>query len=278
MSSSLANLIEARFGLATEVGRERPATGELAAMLEHRTHRRFTEAPVAKETVELILACAFSAPTKSDLQQASVVLIDNCETRRRIADLIPAMPWIASAPVFMVVCGDSRRIRRICELRGRTFANDHLDAFLNAASDAAMVLQNAIRAAEAMGLGCCPISHVRNHIETVSAMLALPKHVFPLAGLCIGHPAQQGYVSMRLPLSVTVHHERYDDAAFVDELEAYDRRRDSRYSIPKEKQRQPERYGPVDFYGWSEDKARQVSETERDSLRRFLESQGFNLS
>jgi len=274
MSKSLADLIETRFGLPTTTGRDRPAAGELAGSLEHRTHRRFAETPVAEETVELILACAFSAPTKSDLQQASVVLVDEPETRRRIAALIPSMPWIATAPVFMVV----RRIRRICELRGRPFANDHMDAFLNAASDAAMVLQNAIRAAEAIGLGCCPISHVRNDIKTVSEILTLPRYVFPLAGLCIGHPAQPAYVSMRLPLHVTVHRNRYDDSAFVNELEAYDRRRDRRYSIPAEKQRLVERYGHAEFYGWSEDKARQVSVNERDSLRRFLEDQGFNLS
>lgn len=278
MNKSLADLIETRFGLPTESGHGETAAGELASMLEHRTHRRFTEAPVAEETVQLILACAFSAPTKSDLQQASVVLVEDREIRRRIADLIPAMPWIATAPVFMVVCGDSRRIRRICELRRRPFANDHLDAFLNAASDAAMVLQNAIRAAEAIGLGCCPISHVRNDIETVAKLLSLPSYVFPLAGLCIGHPAQPGHVSMRLPLSVTVHRNRYDDSNFVDALEDYDRRRDRRYSIPVEKQRHLDRYGPADFYGWSEDKARQVSDTERDSLRAFLESQGFKLS
>lgn len=278
MAKSLADLIEQRFGLATEVGGDRSASGELARMLEHRTHRRFTDAPVADEILELILACAFSAPTKSDLQQASVVLVQDAETRHRIAELIPAMPWIATAPVFMVVCGDSRRIRRICELRDRPFANDHLDAFLNAASDAAMVLQNAICAAEALGLGCCPISHVRNNIETVSELLALPRYVFPLAGLCIGHPAQAGYVSMRLPLNVTVHRDRYDDSDFVDEIEAYDRRRDRRYSIPREKQRQSERFGLAEFYGWSEDKARQVSERERDTLARFLERQGFDLS
>jgi nitroreductase/FMN reductase [NAD(P)H] len=278
MAETLAQLIEARFGLPASAGRAMAAEGALAQMLRHRTHRRFTDEAVSAEMLELILACGFSAPTKSDLQQASVVLVEDAARRQAIAGLIPSMPWIATVPVFMVFCGDSRRIRRICELRGKPFANDHMDAVLNAVSDTAMVLQNCVAAAEALGLGTCPISHVRNHIEEVAGILELPSHVFPLAGLCIGHPSQPGWVSMRLPPQVTVHVDRYDDSDFVDALEAYDRRRDARFSIPADKQRQPKRFGVAPFYGWSEDKARQVAERERDTLRAFLERQGFDLS
>jgi nitroreductase/FMN reductase [NAD(P)H] len=278
MAETLAASIEARFGLATAAGGERPAEGALATMLGHRTHRRFTERPVDDEMLELILACGFSAPTKSDLQQGSVVLVKDPARRRAIAELIPAMPWIATVAVFMVFCGDSRRIRRICELRGTPFANDHMDAFLNAVSDTAMVLQNCVTAAEALGLGCCPISHVRNHIDEVGRILELPEYVFPLAGLCVGHPVQAGWISLRLPPAVTVHTDRYDDTDFVAELDAYDRRRDARFSIPPEKQREQERFGTAAFYGWSEDKARQVAERERDTLRAYLERQGFDLS
>ena len=71
---------------------------------------------------------------------------------------------------------------------GVEFANDHLDAFLNAAADAAMHMSTFIWAAESVGLGTCPISVVRNHIDEVSRLLELPDHVFPLAGMCVGWP------------------------------------------------------------------------------------------
>jgi nitroreductase/FMN reductase [NAD(P)H] len=83
------------------------------------------------------------------------------------------MPWVAQAARFLVVW-DSRRIRRICELRDIPFANDHLDAFLNATTDAALVPQNLIRAASAAGLGACPIGVVRNHAMRIAELLALP--------------------------------------------------------------------------------------------------------
>lgn len=277
MEKSLNDLIAARFAKPSEVGREMPAAGTLAQLLSHRTHRAYKDEPVDDELVEVLLACALSTPSKSDLQQVSIVRITDMDLRGRIGALIPAMPWIVSAPEFFVFCGDSRRIRRICELRGKPFANDHLDAFLNAASDAAMTLEAMIVAAEAVGLGCCPISVIRNHIDAVAELLDLPDWVFPLAGLCMGHPVRPGFVSVRVPPSMAVHTNGYDDGKFEAELDAYDRHRDSAYHIPAEKQRMNDTYGEAAFYGWSEDKARQVSVRERDGVGPYLRRKGFNL-
>ena len=142
--------------------------------------------------LEIALAAALSAPSKSDLQQVGIVLVQDRAKQATIGGWIPDMPWIAQAPLFMVFCGDHRRIRRVSELRGRPFPNDTLDMFMNAAVDAGLVLQAFITAAEALGLGCCPISVVRNHVEKLAALLELPPGVFPVAGLCVGYPSQPG--------------------------------------------------------------------------------------
>ena len=276
MTRTIADLIKDRYGLPTTDGGDMPAEGELASILTHRTHRRFSDRPVSDALLDILLAAAFSAPGKSDLQQASVVKVRDPNRRRAVADLIPSMPWIGTCPVFMIFLGDSRRIRRICEMRGKPFANDHLDAFLNAAVDCGLVLMNFIRAAEAVGLGCCPISVVRNHIDAIAEIVELPDHVFPVAGMTLGYPAAEGYISLRLPASVNIHVDRYDDSNLAAEIDAYDRRRDGRYTIPREKQRDVEAYGYAEFYGWSEDKARQVSRTERDQLAAYLIRKGFN--
>jgi nitroreductase len=277
MTKTISNLIEQRFGLPSEAGRDTPAEGELAALLNHRTHRRYTDAPVSEDVMQQVLAAGLSAPAKSDLQQVAIIRVENAGLREAIAALLPSMPWIAQAPRFLVVCGDSRRIRRVCELRGIPFANDHLDAFFNATADAALVLQNLIRAASAAGLGVCPISVIRNHAARIAELLALPDYVFPLAGLCLGWPSREGFVSLRLPTALTVHVDRYDDTDFVAEIDGYDRRRNARHSIPESDWRHVERFGKPSFYGWSEDKARQVSTPERQDFGAFIRRQGFKL-
>jgi nitroreductase len=162
---NIADLIQERFGLPTEAGRTRPAEGALALLLSHRTQRRYKPDPIPDDVLEMALAAALSAPSKSDLQQVGIVLVKDRAKQSTVAGWIPDMPWIGQAPLFMVFCGDNRRIRRVSELRAKPFPNDTLDMFMNAAVDAGLVLQAFITAAEALGLGCCPISVVRNHVD-----------------------------------------------------------------------------------------------------------------
>jgi hypothetical protein len=82
---------------------------------------------------------------------------------------------------------------------------------------------------------------------------------------------------MRLPLEATVHIDRYDGGRLAEAIGAYDRRRDARYSLPREQQRSPELFGYASFYGWSEDKARQATRPEGESYPVWLRSRGFTL-
>ena len=256
---------------------ELPGEPALVRILERRTHRRYRDEPVAEALVETLLACALSASSKSDLQQASIVRVRSEEKQARIASWLPAMPWIGEAPLFLVFCGDNLRLRRAAALRGKPFPNDNVDMFMNAAVDAALAMQTFTLAAEAAGLGCCPISEVRTHIDRLTELLALPAGVFPVAGLCVGWPERAGYVSMRLPPALAIHEDAYDAAGVEEEIEAYDRRRDARFRIPPDRQREVDRFGAADFYGWSEDKARQYSRPARPGFRDYLRRQGFAL-
>jgi nitroreductase/FMN reductase [NAD(P)H] len=271
----MSRALEERFGTQIRVAADQPGADALARMLEHRSQRRYTPQPVSPELLQLLFACALSSPSKSDLQQTDIVHVSDAAKRKAIADLIPDMPWVRKAPVFLVFCGNNRRIRQVAELRGKPFANDHLDAFMNAAVDAGIVMTTFIHAAQAAGLGCCPISAVRNHAQVVSDLLALPDWVFPVAGLCVGYLAEEGKITARLPLEVTVHVDRFGEAGVAAKIDAYDRRRVAKQTYAK--QRSVERYGEVAFYGWSEDKARQYSVPERADFGAFIRGKKFNL-
>jgi nitroreductase len=246
-------------------------------VLTRRTHRRYTEQPVPEPLLRLLLGTAFSASSKSDFQQATVIRVRDREKRDRLAGLVPEMPWVGNSPVFLVFCGDARRLERIGELREHRNDNGRLEGFFNAAIDAALVLQTFILAAESARLGCCPISVIRNHADAVGEILRLPDKVFPVAGLCLGYPAAAGHVSMRLPLDATGHIDHYDDRRLAELIDAYDRRRDARYSLPREQQRSPDVFGYASFYGWSEDKARHGAQPEGQSFPSFLRKRGFSL-
>jgi nitroreductase/FMN reductase [NAD(P)H] len=275
---SLNRHIQARFGLASDIGNATAENRTITNILSRRSHRAFSNQALPDDLLNTLFATAFSAPSKSDLQQACVIHVRDRAKQRRIAEATASTRWAAEAPVFLVWCGDSRRIRRLAEWRGHDFANDHLDAFMNAAVDAGICMQTFIIAAEAYGLGCCPVSEVRNQIQLLSDELELPQHVFPVAGLCVGWPQDQPGISMRLPLTTTVHRDRYDDANLYDDVAAYDLRREAIDRTAAAEQRFVEDLGVAENYGWSENRTRQYSRPARTNFGRYLRRQGFDLS
>ncbi len=274
MPQTLDELVTARFGTAEAVEGDSPY---LRQMLTRRSIRAFSARSVEETLLRGLLAAGLSAPSKSDLQQVSILRLSD-DAQQSLAQLVPQFPWVAAAPVCLIFCGDGRRIRRLARHRRRPFANEHLDSFMNAAVDAGIVLASTLYAAEAAGLGGCPVSEIRNRAEEVSDLLALPQHVFPLAGLCLGWPAEAPNLRPRLPLSVTLHEERYSDEGLLEAVEAYDRRRAAAQPVPPEKQRHSDRWGLSQIYGWSEDRTRQYAEPARQDWSAYVRKQGFDLT
>ncbi len=268
-------LLRARFGIDLP-GTEVP--DEISSLIDRRVTRRYTEQDVPDSLLNALLAAAQSAPAKSDLQQFSVVVMRDSSRIKQIADWIGTMDWIATAPVFLVWCGEMRRGQRLCAMHGMPHANNNMDTFLNTAVDCTLAMGQFMAAADAVGLGTCPISYVRSHIERVSPLLGLPSGVYPVAGLTVGWPVFRRPVSMRLPPSVVVHREHYDDSALESELANYDQRRNDRDPVAAGSLKNNDVYPPRDGVGWSENAARQLSVPERFGFSAYLKTKGFDLA
>lgn len=268
-------LLRARYGMDMP-GVDTP--DPIAALLDRRVVRRYTDQDIPDALLDGLLAAAQSAPAKSDLQQYSVVVMRDKPRIKQIADWIGTMDWIATAPVFLVWCGDMRRGQRLCDLHKMPHANNNIDTFLNTAVDCTLAMAQFMTAADAVGLGSCPISYVRSHIERVSPLLGLPDGVYPVAGLSVGWPVFRRPTSMRLPPSIVVHRERYDDANLETEIAAYDDLRRARDPVAGSGLKNNDVYPPREGVGWSENVARQLSVPERFGFRAYLKTKGFDLA
>jgi len=275
LTQPVKSALSERFGEQLAVESALPGLAELSRLAGRSVHRRYLARDVAPDLLRLLCACALSAPSKSDLQQADILIIRDKTRQRAIADLLTEMPWVTEAPVFLVFLANGRRLQQISQLRGKPFPNNHLDLFFNATVDAAIVLATFLRAADAIGLGCCPISVIRDHARVIGEMLALPDKVVPVAGMTVGWPADKGGITPRLPLDLTLHEERFEEGDLAAHIDAYDHRRAA--LRPHRNQRQPERFGRAEFYGWSEDKARQYAVPLRADFGTFVRGKGFRL-
>lgn len=249
----------------------------LVELANRRSHRRFAPDPVSVELLRTLAAVALASPSKSDLQQRDIIIIGDPSRLSALKALFSEQAWTSDIPSLLVFCGNNRRQRQLHAMHAREFANDHLDAFFNAAVDAGIAMQAFITAAEAVGLGCCPISAIRNRAAEASELLGLPDHVFPVAGLAVGWPSTNGRMSMRLPIETTVHVDQFDESTVPEDIAGYDRRRVA--AQPFGTQRSPDLFGelPREQYTWSEDKTRQYALPERADFGKFIVGKGFKL-
>jgi nitroreductase/FMN reductase [NAD(P)H] len=271
----ITDSVRARFGADPGVsaeGVDDAGRAGLARLLDRRSCRDYAQREVPEELVRLLLAAGLSTPTKSDLQQADVVWVRDPDLLGEVLMGIPGAGWIVQAPVFLVICGNGARLASLFE--GEGFPNDHFDALFNAAVDAAIVLEGIVAAAALAGLATCPISQIRNRAARIAKVLDLPDRVFPVAGLCLGYAATAAPISPRLDLGITVHEDRYDREAFARLGPAYDARRIA--DAPYQHQRDPERFGTAETYGWREDKRRQYSRPQRADFGAYLREIGYS--
>jgi nitroreductase/FMN reductase [NAD(P)H] len=103
----------------------------------------------------------------------------------------------------------------------------------------------------------------------------LPEKVIPVAGMCVGWPAEAGAITPRLSLGTTLHQERFVEGDLAQQIDVYDRRRAA--LRPYRNQRDPARFAPASFYGWSEDKTRQYAVPLRADFGAFVRAKGFCL-
>lgn len=238
----------------------------LALLKQHRSIRKFTDAPVSDEMVADVISAGLSAATSSNLQGATVIRVRNPETRSAIATLAGGQTYVETAGAFFVWCADLHRSAVACEMAGGDFHAGMTEHFVIATVDCALAAQNAVVAAESLGLGICYIGGIRNDPARVAELLQLPDQVFPLFGLCIGWPDQDPALKPRLPLSVTLKEETYDVSGDQDGIRAYDEQMREYYK---------ERTGGKLDRAWSEDMSALLGKESRPHMKGFLEGQGF---
>lgn len=237
-------------------------------LTSHRSIRKFTTDPIEEELIESIVGAGLSAATSSNLQGATVIRVRNPETRAAIATLAGGQSYVESAAAFFVWCADLHRSAVACEMAGGEFSAGMTEHFMIATVDCALAAQSAVVAAESVGLGICYIGGIRNDPQQVADLLELPDQVYPVFGLCLGWPDQDPELKPRLPLSVTLKDETYDETNDAAGIAAYDERMREYYLARTG--------GKVDRV-WSADMSGLLGKESRPHMREFLERRGFTM-
>ena len=237
-------------------------------LLAHRSIRSFADEVLPDETVAAIVRCGLAAATSSNVQATTVIRVRNLETRRRLAEVAGGQEHVVKCGAFLVWCADLHRAATASKMQGQAINSGQTEQFVIATVDVALAAQNAVVAAESLGLGICYIGALRNDPAVVTELLELPDHVYPVFGLCIGTPAQNPEVKPRFPLGGTLMEETYRVDREVDLIEEYDQTMRAYYRT---------RAGGNKESTWSSEMAGLVGKERRPHMRAFLAERGYEM-
>ncbi|MDM0008130.1 nitroreductase family protein [Variovorax sp. J22G73] len=220
-----AGLWRARYGEGVAPAPPAAPNPVLQALLAHRSVRAFDPAPLDPGTLEWLIAAAQSAPSSSNLQTWSVVAVEDPGRKARLAEFAGDQRQVREAPLVLVWLADLARLRGLAEQAQVPIEGaDYLDSSLMGVIDAVLAAQNAVVAAQSLGLGTVYLGAIRNQPERVAQELGLPPGVFAVVGLCIGRPdaARPAAVKPRLPQSAVLSRERYAQPEAQQHVRRYD--------------------------------------------------------
>lgn len=177
----------------------------------HRSIRAFSPKPVNDDMVAAIIEAAGWAATSNYIQAYSVIRVRKHQTREKIAQLAGGQPWVEESPVFLIFCADLKRAQNACSYENKKMVSGYTEQFIVATVDVSLAAQNAMIAAESLGLGGVYIGGIRNNPKMVCDLLKIPKHVYPVFGMCLGFPAEDQEQKPRLPVNMVLKEEVYQE-------------------------------------------------------------------
>lgn len=191
-------------------------------MLNHRSIREYKPEAISEENLDLLLKVALQSPTSINGQQLSVIVVRDEEKKAKVAELAGGQAWIASAPVFLLFVMDYHRAAIAAKLNEQEFINhESIESIMVGSVDVGIAMGTVIAAAESMGLGTVPIGGIRRAPFEMIELFNLPKFVYPVAGVVVGHPADMSAKKPRIPMSIFRHDEVYN-ADQEEAIKAYD--------------------------------------------------------
>jgi nitroreductase len=193
-------------------------------LTKHRTVRQFLPREVDDAIVNTLALAAQSAASGSNLQMFSIVAVRNRETIAEISKVC-TQQHVAKSSLVLIFVADYSRIQAIAETTDENAESiAYTDTLLSCVLDVGIAAQNAVVAAESLGLGTVYLGSVRNNAQRMTELLGLPNLTIPMVGLSVGwpDPAEDADVKPRLPMSTVLHHEKYDTTAFATALAEYE--------------------------------------------------------
>ena len=165
-------------------------------LYDRKSVRAYTDREIGAAEKDAILRAAAEAPTAGNQQLYTILDITDQSIKEKLVETCDHQPMIAQAKMVLIFCADCKKWYDAYIAVGCQTRKPGVGDLLLAVSDAMIAAQNAVTAAESLGIGSCYIGDIMENCEQQRELLRLPEYVFPIGMLIFGYPTEQ---QMRRP-------------------------------------------------------------------------------
>ena len=160
-------------------------------LYDRKSVRVFTKQEISEESIAQILTAAAMAPTAGNQQLYTILNITDPKLKEALSESCDHQPFIADGKLVLVFCADCLKWYDAYLHAGCQPRKPGEGDLMLAVCDALIAAQNAVVAAESLGIGSCYIGDIMENAEIHQNTLQLPRYVFPVAMLVFGYPTEQ---------------------------------------------------------------------------------------
>lgn len=210
----------------------------LKTQLNHRSIRAYQDKPLNQETVQTLIDVAMRTASSNGMQQASIIRITDPKLKSAFFE-ITNQDYIQSVPECWVFVTDNHRNHVIMQEKGYDFDyTNTIYRFTEAFTDACLMAQNVVVAAESLGLGTVYFGSILNDCERVIELLKLPQLTYPVIALGIGIPNQEPQLKPRMDHKLRVFENEYHHFDnYLETFKKYDEQMQQYYDLRNANQR-----------------------------------------
>lgn len=165
----------------------------IQSLIDRKSCRIFEDKEISQKEKQLILEACMQAPSAGNQQMYTIIDVQDQKLQETLSKTCDNQPFINQPKMVLIFCADFQKWFDLFNSENCNPRKPGVGDLLLATADATIAAQNAVVAAESLGIGSCYIGDILEQHDLHKELLNLSEYVVPVCMLVLGYPASDHF-------------------------------------------------------------------------------------
>ena len=165
----------------------------IQSLFDRKSCRIFKDKEISQKERQLILEACMQAPSAGNQQMYTIIDVQDKKLQETLSKTCDNQSFINQANMVLIFCADFQKWYDLFSYENCNPRKPGVGDLLLATTDATIAAQNAVVAAESLGIGSCYIGDILEQHDLHRELFILSDYVVPVCLLVLGYPADDHF-------------------------------------------------------------------------------------